>query len=77
MALTSRQVGIDKNTNTGAEAITGSGKRNFVFFMQLQYIPDKMEISPKHCKFQNLQKMEIVHENADFSGKTDFWEYIL
>lgn len=31
-----------------------------------------MEISSKHCKFENLQKMEIVHENADFSGKTDF-----
>ena len=33
---------------------------------------DKMEISSKRCKFENLQKMEIVHENADFSGKTDF-----
>ena len=31
-----------------------------------------MEISSKHCKFENLQKMKIVHENADFSGKTDF-----
>ena len=31
-----------------------------------------MEISSKRCKFENLQKMEIVHENADFSGKTDF-----
>ena len=31
-----------------------------------------MEISSKRCKFENLQKMKIVHENADFSGKTDF-----
>ena len=38
---------------------------------------DKMEISSKHCKFANLQKMEIVHENADFSGKTDFWKHFV
>ena len=30
-----------------------------------------MEISPKHCKLRNLQKMKIVHENDHFSGKTD------
>ena len=28
-----------------------------------------MEISSKRCKFENLQKMEIVHENADFRVK--------